>query len=1059
MDELPPSNENPRRAIWIIRIALTKPYTFIVLALFLLILGPLSILRTPKDIFPNINIPVVSVVWSYTGMLPIEMSERITATFERALTTTVNDIEHIESQSLLGVSVTKIFFHPSVQIAMALSQVTAISQTMLRSLPPGTLPPLILSYNASTVPVIQLVLSSVKLSEQELNDLGNNFIRTQLAVVQGAALPYPYGGKTRQVQVDLNMQAMQTYGISPQDVTTAIGNQNLIIPAGTEKIGLYEYFIKLNASPIELEKLNDLPIKSAKGTVIYVHDVAHVRDGFPPQTNIVTVDGVRAVLMPIQKSGGASTLDIINKVKEIIPKVIESMPPSLNLHIFGDQSLFVRAAINDVIREGAIAAGLTGLMILLFVGSWRSTIIIIISIPLSVLTSIIVFSALGETINIMTLGGLALAVGILVDDATVAIENINWHLENGKEVETAIIDGAAQIALPALVSTLCICIVFIPMFLLKGVAHFLFVPLAEAVIFAMLTSYILSRTLVATLAKYWLHKHQEIKSNNRFIRIQHGFEQKFETMRQHYHGLLKNILELRVIFIIGFLAVVILSLFILVPWLGSDFFPSVDAGQIKLHMHAPTGTRVEETAKLSGEVNYFIRHIIPAKEIDKIVDNIGLPVSGINLSYSNSNPVGPGDADILISLKPAHHGTNDYIRTLRKILPKKFPGVTFSFLPADMVSQILNFGLPAPINIQVAGLKKEQNRDYAAMLLDRVKHIPGIVDAHIHQSFNYPQFNVNVDRSLAKELGLTESNIANNALISLSGSFQTSPTFWLDTINGVSYPIATQTPQYRLESLQALQNIPLTTPGRKLQILGALSTITRTTTSVVESHYNVQPVIDIFASVQDRDLGSVANDIHHVIKLTAKDLPKGSSVATRGQMQTQAESFHDLFYGIFFAVLLVYLLIVINFQSWVDPFIIITALPASIAGIAWILFLTHTTVSVPALTGAIMCMGVATANSILVVSFAKERMNLGDTAFTAALTAGYTRLRPVLMTALAMILGMLPMALGFGEGGEQNAPLGRTVIGGLMFATIATLFFVPAVFTLIHGGRGNNHEG
>lgn len=1041
--------------MWFVRIALSRPYTFIVLALLLLILGVLAILRTPKDIFPNIDIPVVSVVWSYNGMLPDEMAGRITGVYERALTTTVNDIEHIESQSLTGVSVIKIFFHPGVNISTALSQVTAISQTGLRFLPPGTLPPLVLSYNASTVPILQMVLSSVKLSEQQLNDLGNNFIRTQLAVVQGAALPFPYGGKVRQVQVDLNPEAMQAYNVSAQDINTAILNQNLILPAGTEKIGPYEYFIKLNSSPIELNEFNNLPIRATPGNVLYIHDVAHVRDGFSPQQNIVNVDGERAVLMPIQKSGNASTLDIIDKVKAIIPHVKDSMPPELKLKLFADQSLFVRAAINDVVREAVLAACLTGLMILLFVGSWRSTLIIIISIPLSVLASIIVFSALGETLNIMTLGGLALSVGILVDDATVAIENINWNLEQGKEIETAILDGAQQIAVPALVSTLCICIVFVPMFFLQGVAHFLFTPLAQAVIFAMLASYILSRTLVATLAKYWLHPPSSsalvtTENQNVFVKIQSGFDDRFHVLRSRYHGLLEVILAQRKIFIVVFLAAIVASILILLPWIGADFFPEVDAGQIKMHITAPTGTRVEETAKIASEVDNVIRTIIPATEIDSIVDNVGLPVSGINLAYSNSYPVGPGNADVLISLNKNHHSTPNYVRQLRKDLPEKFPGVSFAFLPADMVGQILNFGLPAPIDLQVIGLKETENRDYAAMLLEKVKHVPGIVDAHIHQRYNYPQFNVTVDRNLAKELGFTQFDIASNMLISLSGSFQTTPTFWLDTKKGVSYPIVTQTPQYKLDSLQALQNISLTNTDKKLQILGAVATVHRTVSPVVVSHYNVQPVIDIFAAVQDRDLGGVAHDINNIIADTAKQVPKGTQVVARGQMQTQVSSFEGLFAGLLFAIVLIYLLIVVNFQSWVDPFIIITALPASFAGIVWMLFLTHTPLSVPALMGAIMCMGVATANSILIVSFIRHNRQVGQEILPAILDAAFTRLRPILMTALAMIIGMLPMALGLGEGGEQNAPLGRAVIGGLAFATIATLFFVPAVYCLIH---------
>lgn len=1045
--------------MWLVRLALSRPYTFIVLAILLMILGPLAILRTPTDIFPFIDIPVISVVWSYTGLSPEEMGDRITGYFERALTTTVNDIQHIESQSLIGISVVKIFFQPSVKIDMALGQVTAIAQTMLRNFPQGTTPPLVLSYNASTVPILQLVLSSDVLSEQELNDLGNNYIRTQLATVQGAALPYPYGGKVRQVQVDLNQQAMQTYGISASDVNNAISNQNLILPAGTEKIGIYEYFVKLNGSPTLVDELNDVPIRTSNGTVLYVHDVAHVRDGFAPQTNIVRVDGTRAVLMSIQKTGNASTLDIINQIKAILPAVKSGMPPTLKLGMFGDQSIFVAAAIKGVIREGVIAACLTGLMILLFLGNIRNTLMIVISIPLSILTSIIVLSALGETINIMTLGGLALAVGILIDDATVAVENINWNLEQGKEVEKAILDGADQIAIPALVSTLCICIVFIPMFFLQGVAHYLFVPLAEAVIFAMLASYFLSRTLVPTLAKYWMHKHEmnhphnnEESTKNIFVRFQHSFEYHFEQIRLRYGELLKRVLSNRRAFVMGFLIFLAVSLILLVPWIGTDFFPNVDAGQIKLHMRAPIGTRVEETAKYADEIDKIIRQVIPAKELDSIVDNLGLPISGINLSYSNSGTIGPEDGDILISLKPGHRATADYVRKLRVVLHEKMPGVMFAFLPADIVSQILNFGLPAPINVQVVGFKKEENFQHALRLLNQIKYIPGIVDSRIQQAYNYPEIYVDIDRSLANEQGFTQLDIASDLLISLSGSFQTNPTFWLNK-DGVSYPIVTQVPQYRLTSLEALRNILITKPGSVPQILGAFSTLQRRGASVVESHYNAQPVINIFASVQDRDLGSVASAINKILAKAKKDLPQGSSVIARGQMQTQRESFDGLYAGLAFAIVLVYLLIVVNFQSWIDPFIIITALPAAITGIVWMLFLTDTTISVPALTGAIMCMGVATANSILVVSFALHDMREGQTPIAAALNAGVSRLRPVIITASAMIIGMLPMALSLGEGGEQNAPLGRAVIGGLLFATFATLFFVPAVFTIIHDHR------
>ncbi|MDR3476461.1 MAG: efflux RND transporter permease subunit [Gammaproteobacteria bacterium] len=1050
--------------MWIVRIALSRPYTFIVLALMLLIIGPLAIQRTPTDIFPNINIPVVSVVWSYTGLPPDEMANRITSVFERTVTTTVNDIEHIESESLIGVSVTKIFFQPGVNIDIALSQVTAISQTILRSLPPGTLPPLILSYNASTVPVLQLVLSSRTLPEQELNDLGNNFIRTQLATVQGAALPYPYGGKVRQIQVDLNPQAMQTYGVSAQDVTAAIANQNLILPAGTLKMGAYEYIVKLNGSPLVVDELNQMPVKTTPGGVLYIRDVAHVRDGFAPQTNIVRVNGVHAVMMSVQKTGTASTLDIINRVKALIPKIKDSLPEGLNLSMFGDQSIFVTAAIKGVIIEGVIAAALTGLMILLFLGSWRSTFIITLSIPLSILASIVTLAALGQTINIMTLGGLALAVGILVDDATVAIENINWNLEQGKEVEQAILDGAEQIAVPALVSTLCICIVFVPMFFLHGVAHFLFVPMAEAVIFAMLASYILSRTLVATLSKYLLRKHKpdvsQTKTNNIFIRFHHSFEEHFIQLRHNYQELLTLALNNAKFFIVSFLAFLLVSILLLWPWLGSNFFPSIDAGQLKLHLRAPTGTRVEEVARLVDQVDAVIRNVIPERDLDSIVDNIGLPISGINLSYSNSATVGPEDADILISLKDGHRPSADYQRKLRRILQRDFPGVTFAFLPADIVNQILNFGLPSPINIQVIGNKMENNRRYANLFMERLRNVSGIVDTRTRQAYNYPELLVNVNRSLARELGFTQLDIASNMLISLSGSFQTQPTFWLSPANGVSYPIVTQAPQYAMDSLESLRNVPITTLGRTAtpQILGAMATISRSMVSVVESHYNAQPIIDIFASIQDRDLGSVAGDINKIINDTKKSLPKGVTVVARGQMETQRESFDGLYSGLLFSILLVYLLIVINFQSWTDPFIIITALPAALAGIAWMLFVTHTTLSVPALTGAIMCMGVATANSILVVSFARQHMNEGHDALTSALEAGVTRLRPVLMTALAMIIGMIPMALSLGEGGEQNAPLGRAVIGGLSFATIATLFFVPAVFTLIHGRKRQSEQ-
>jgi len=1026
------------------------------MALTILLATPYMLLTMPTDILPDINIPVISVIWNYNGLSAQDMGARITTPAERILTTTVNDIEHIESQSLVGVGVVKIFFQPGVNIDVALAQVTAISQTMLKQLPAGATPPLVLSYSASSVPVIQLALSSGKLSEQEVFDLGNNFVRTQLATVQGAAIPFPYGGKMRQVQVDLDQKAMQANGVSPQDVNNAIGDQNLILPAGTEKIGQFEYSIRLNASPTVIDQLNDLPVRNANHSLLFIRDIAHVRDGYAPQTNMVRMNGKRAILMTIQKTGSASTLDIIDRIKQRLPLIRDGLPKELEIGAVGDQSIFVSAAVQGVIREGIIAAALTGMMILLFLGSWRSTLIITISIPLSVLASIITLSALGQTINIMTLGGLALAVGILVDDATVAIENINWHLERGSPVEKAILDGAQQIAVPALVSTFCICIVFVPMFFLSGVARYLFVPLGEAVVFAMLASYVLSRTLVPTLAKYWLKDHVPLNehlapSRNPLVRFQAGFERHFTVLRKRYRALLAIALINRRSFIIGFLTVTVAS-FALAPELGQDFFPAVDGGQIKLHLRAPIGTRIEETANLCDQIEAELRKVIPPEETDSMVDNIGLPNSGINLSYSNSAPIGSADADVLISLKSGHRPTADYVRALRSILPDRFPGTTFSFLPADIVGQILNFGLPAPIDIQVVGFNAEGNQHYAAALYEKLKHVPGLADLRIQQSSTSPELDVDVDRSRARDLGLTQRDVADNLLISLSGSAQTAPALWLNPKNGVAYNLVTQTPQYQLDSLEALRNIPISgANGAKPQILGALSIIKRGVGPAVTTHYNVQPVIDLYASVQDRDLGAVSADIRKILADTAQDVPKGSSIIARGQMQTMTESFTGLYAGLLFAIVLVYLLIVVNFQSWLDPFIIITALPAALAGIVWMMFLSHTTLSVPALTGAIMSVGVATANSILVVSFARERMQHGRDPMTAALEAGFSRFRPVLMTALAMIIGMVPMALGLGEGGEQNAPLGRAVIGGLSFATIATLFFVPAVFCLLHG--------
>ncbi len=1029
--------------MWLVRLSLSRPYTFIVLALIILIVGILSIVRTPTDIFPEINIPIVSVVWNYSGLAPDEMANRITSVFERSVTTTVNNIEHIESTSLIGISIIKLFFQPNVDIAVALSEVTAISQTLLKLLPPGTTPPLILNYDASTVPILQLVLSSDTLPEQILNDLGNNFIRTQLATVQGAALPSPYGGKVRQINVDLNMQAMQTYGVSAQNISHAVNVQNLMIPAGTQKIGPYEYIVKLNGSSSIVSELNNLPVKATNNHVLYIRDVAHVRDGFAPQTNIVRVNGQRAVMLSIQKTGGASTLDIIKKVKHLLLYVKNILPAGVNLTLFADQSLFVTSAIKGVVFESLIAAVLTGFIILLFLNNWRSTFIIILSIPLSMLASVSLMAVLGETINIMTLGGLALAVGILVDDATVTIENINWNLEQGKNITQSIVDGAEQIAIPAFVSTLCICIVFIPMFFLGGIAQYLFVPFAEAVIFAMMTSYVLSRTLVPTLAMYWLIPVDKTKVSK--------FNQQFLKFQQFYKKILSWVLTNTAYFIIYFMIFIGCSLCLWL-YLGANFFPDVDSGQIKLHIRAPTGMRVEETARLVEQVNTVIKQVISQKDLNTIVDNIGLPISGINLSYSNSATSGPEDADILITLNKHHLASAKYIRKLRRVLRSQFPEMTVAFLPADIVNQILNFGLPAAINIQIIGQDVTANYKYAHALMRDLNHIPGIVDVHTRQMLNYPEIMINVNRTYARELGFTQLDIASNLLISLSGSFQTTPNFWLDPKNGIAYPIMTQVPQYQIDSLQDLRNIPITNASMSgtPQILGALASLKTTWTPVVVSHYNVQPVIDIFASVQDKDLASVVTAVKKLMKHAAEKLPKSSIIFLNGQAKTQYAAFHGLYLGLMFSILLIYLFMVINFQSWIEPLIIITALPAALAGIAWILFLTHTTLSVPALTGTIMCMGVATANSILVINFACQQLRAGCDVLTATLTAGVIRLRPVLMTALAMIIGMFPMALGFGDGGEQNAPLGRAVIGGLSFATVATLLFVPAVFYIIH---------
>jgi CzcA family heavy metal efflux pump len=1053
--------------VWIVVTALRRPYTFVVLAVLIALFGIRAALTTPTDIFPNINIPVISVVWSYNGLLPNDMSGRVIYYYERFLTAQVSDIEHLESHSLSGYGVVKIFFQKEVDIAAAMAQVTAASQTVLKLLPPGITPPYVLSYNASSVPILQLGLSSRALPQMKLFDLGQNFIRPQLATVQGAAVPSPYGGKILQVQVDLDQQAMQAHGVSAEDVVNAISAQNLILPAGDQKIGKFDWNVALNASPTILEKINELPVKKAEDSVIYVQDVAHVHQGSPPQTNMVRVNGARAVLMTILKAGSSSTLDIIDGVKKLLPRVQESLPSTLNLRAVGDQSVFVKAAVFGVIREAVLAAVLVGVMILLFLGSWRSTVIILTEIPLAVLFSLTALALLGETINVMTLGGLALAVGILVDDGTVTIENVNYHLEQGKEIEPAILDGAQQIVIPAFVTLLCLCIVFVPMFQLGGVAGYLFRPLAEAVVFALIGSFILSRTLVPTMANYLMRGHHHsietdighdrlpIRSRNPLLRFQQGFEQYFERFRGGYRALLVRALDAPKVFIAGFLGCVVFS-FVLVPFLGSNFFPAVDSGQILMHVRAQPGTRIEETARLFEQVEQTVRSVIPKDELDNIVDNIGLPFSGINMAYQNTGTIGPEDGDALISLKEDHGPTADYVKVLRTVLPQKFPGATFSFLPADIVSQILNFGLPAPIDVQVIGSNLKGNYAYANDLLKKIRQVPGIADLRIQQVFNYPQINVDVDRTLAAEVGLTQRDVANSLLVTLSGSGQVKPNFWLNPENGVSYPIVAQMPQYRVNSISELSNIPITAQENGAQrYLGGLATITQGPSPGVVSHYNVQPVIDIFGDTQGRDLGAVSRDIQKILADAKKDLPRGSYTAVRGQVQTMNNAYSQLYLGLAGAIVLIYLVIVVNFQSWLDPFIIITALPGALAGIVWTLFITGTTLSVPALTGAIMCMGIATANSILLVSFAREGLENGLDAATAALEAGFTRFRPVLMTALAMIIGMVPMALAMGEGGEQNAPLGRAVIGGLAIATIATLFFVPTVFSVLHRNRSS----
>jgi multidrug efflux pump subunit AcrB len=1037
--------------MWIIKTALSRPYTFIVLALAILILAPVVILRTPTDIFPNIDIPVVSVAWTYTGLNPEELEGRLTTPYEKSLTTLVDNIEHMESTTYNGVVVVKLFLQPNASLNTANAQVTAASQFLLRQLPPGLQPPQIINFSASSVPILQLGLSGKGLSEDQLNDLSLNFLRPQLVTVPGAVVPYPYGGKQRQVMINVNANLLQSKALSPQDLLNAVNLQNLVLPSGTAKIAETEYDVRLNSSPREISELNSMPIKHVNGTTVYLRDVATVADGFAPQTNIVRQDGHRGVLVTIVKSGTASTLDVVSGIRALLPRVATMLPPQLKIEPLDDQSIFVRGAVSGVIREAIIAAALTGLMILLFLGSWRSTLIIAISIPLSILTSVIVLGFLGETINIMTLGGLALAVGVLVDDATVTIENIERFLEEGHDLHSAILEGAGQIAVPALVSTLCICIVFLPMFFLGGVARYLFVPLSEAVVFAMLASYILSRTLVPTLAMYLLKAKSHLTgSRNPLVRFQRGFERVFERAREGYQVLLARLVSARKIFI-PMVLLACLSVFTLVPFLGQDFFPNTDSGQFILHVRAKSGRRIEETARLCDLVEQSIRKTIPSSELGTIIDDIGMPYSQLNTQHMVNGTIGAGDADVMVSLKEEHHPTADYVRRLRANLPGEFPGSTFSFLPADIVTQILNFGLPAPINIQVDGADIQGNRKVANVMLQELRQVPGLTDLRIQEPEDYPVFDVHVDRTKADQGGYTEHDVATSLLNTLSGSFQIQPMFFLNYKNGVNYSLVAETPQYQMQSLQDLKALPITASGMaKPEILADVASVSRGDEMAVISHYNIRRVIDIYGSVQDRDLGGVGRDVQKIVDANAKSLPRGSFVHVRGQLQTMRASYIGLLGGLGFAIVLVYLLIVVNFQSWLDPFIIITALPAALAGIVLFLFTTHTALSVPALMGAIMCMGVATANSILVVSFAKERIESHHDAIRAALEAGAARFRPVLMTALAMIIGMIPMALGAGDGGEQNAPLGRAVIGGLMLATLATLVFVPSVFALLH---------
>src|SRR5579883_259871 len=1084
--------------MWIVRLALRRPYTFVVMSLAILLLGVAAIVSMPIDIFPYIDIPVISVVWSYNGISPDEMEKRIVTIFERAMTTTVNDIEHIESQSFTGVSVIRVYFHPRAKAEMAMAQITAMAQGITRGMPPGIFPPSVLKYDASSVPVLQLGLESKTLAEQEIQDLGQNFIRTPLATVQGASVPSPYGGKQRQIVVDLDPAQMYAKQVSATDVSTAVNLQSLILPAGTVKIADREYQVRLNSSPEVLGELNDLPVKTVNGATIYLKDVATVHDGFSVQQNIVRTNGTRGALLTIMRNGQASTLDIVNQVKALLPKVLAGLPPELHVRQLFDQSLFVRASITGVLRESIMAAVLTGLMILLFLGSWRSTLIVCISIPLSILASIVVLNLMGHTINVMTLGGLALAVGILVDDATVTIENIHRNLSMKKPLVRAVLDGAQQIAIPAFVSTLSICIVFVPVLLLTGAAKYLFTPLALAVVFAMLASYLLSRTLVPTMVHYLLKlevamyrrgEHGEggtAEVHPLIWRIHFAFNRIFERFRAAYAGLLDWALDHRAPVLAGFVLFVGASMG-LIYFVGSDFFPTVDSGQIRLHARAPAGTRIEKTELIFADVENEIRRVIPASELDTVLDNIGLPPGGFNIGFGDNPNIGTSDGDILISLNPEHTSTEIYTDRLRKRLNEKFPEETFYFEAANITNQILNFGLPAPIDVQVTGREAAPNYQIAKQLAERIAQIPGAADVHIHQVVDAPELRINVDRVKAGQIGLTQRDVANSMLISLSGSGQVAPNQWLNWKNGVNYQILVQTPQYKLDSVDALMRTPIApvngalvtntansmagsamagnsftgaapsgsssaygNPGAlpyQTQLLSNLATVEHRSADEIVNHYNVQPAFDIYANVDRTDLGSVTSKVMKIMNQT--QIPKSSSLTLRGQAATMQTSFQRLGLGLIAAVILVYLLMAVNFQSWVDPFIILCALPGALSGILWMLFTTQTSFSVPSLMGAIMCIGVATANSILMVTFANDERMEGKGVRAAALSAGFTRLRPVLMTAFAMILGMLPMSLGMGEGGEQNAPLGRAVIGGLLLATVTTLFIVPIVYTYL----------